>query len=133
MGIFDLFTAGKQAEEITRAFIGAYAVSRMDDDQRQVIMFRVYRMLCESGPFRLSFDEANKKFNTSPAFVQAGLMANAMINLKMHHGVSGFQWDYIPNPFALSIYSEKALKMAISKIRKYGINPDECFAGPKEI
>lgn len=83
MGIFDLFTAGKQAEEITRAFIGAYAVSRMNDDQRQVIMFHVYRMLCESGPFRLTFDEANKKFNTSPAIVQAGLMVNAMINLKV--------------------------------------------------
>lgn len=133
MGIFDLFTAGKQAEEITRAFIGAYAVSRMNDDQRQVIMFHVYRMLCESGPFRLTFDEANEKFNTSPAIVQAGLMVNAMINLKVHHGVPGFRWDYIPNPFALSIYSEKAHRTAISNIRKYGIDPDECFAGPKEI
>ena len=133
MGIFDLFTADKRADEITRAFIGAYAVSRMDDDQRQVIMFQVYRMLCESGPFRLSFDEANEKFNTSSAIVQAGLMVNAMISLGIHHGVPGFQWDYIPNPFVLSRPSEKVGRIVISNLSKYGLDPDKCFAGSKEI
>jgi len=133
MGIFDLFTAGKQADEITRALIGGYAVSKMNDDQRQVIMFEVIINLIQSGPFRLKHDEASKKFYTSPAIVQAGLMVNAMINLKIHHGVPGFQWDYIPNPFALPTYSKNAAMRAYSNIRKYGIDPDECFAGNKEI
>lgn len=133
MGLFDVFKTGKQAEEMTRAFIGAYVVSRMDDDQRQSIMFQIYRTLCESGPFRITFDEANEKFNSSPAIVQAGFMVNAMIDLGIHHGVKGFQWDYIPNPFALSVYSERVFKTAISTIRKYGIDPEECFSGPTEI
>jgi len=132
MGIFDLFTARKQAEEMTRALIGAYVFSNLkDDDQRNVIMFRIYRMLCESGPFPITPDEAHEKFNNSPGVVQAALMVNAMIVLKIPHGIRGFQWDYIPNPFALATYSERALKIALLNIREYGITPEECFADPR--
>ena len=134
MGLFDLLRGGKQADEITRAFIGAYVFSRLrDDDQRQTITLHIYRMLCESGPLRISFDDAQDKFNSSPPIVQSGLIVNAMIDLRIHHGVRGFQWDYIPNPFALTVYSERAIKTAISNVRKYGIDPEECFSGPAEI
>jgi hypothetical protein len=60
-------------------------------------------------------------------------MVNAMVQMKIDHGVRGFRWDYIPNPFALSTYSERAFMKAVSNIRKYGIDPKECFAGDQEI
>jgi len=134
MGIINFFTSGKQAEEIKRAFIGAYVLSNLkDDDLKQAIVFRMYRMLCESGPFRITFDEAQKKFNNSPALVQAGLIVNSMIALGIHHRISGFSWDYIPNPFALALYSQKDAMAAFRELRKYGIDPNACFSGLREI
>jgi hypothetical protein len=133
MGILDLFLSKKRTEEITNALIGAYAVSRMNDDQRQVIIIEVYRIIREGSPFRVSYSEAVDKFNSSPAIVQAGFMANAMIDLRIHHGIPGYQWDYIPNPFALTVYTERNLRAAISNIRQYGFDIGDCFAGPKEI
>lgn len=134
MGFLDLLMSRKQSEEITHALIGAYTFSRIrDDDQRQTIITHIHRTLCESGPLRISFDDAEDKFNSYPAIVQAGLIVNAMIDLRIHHGVRDFQWDYIPNPFALTVYSERALKKALLNVRKYGIDPKECFSGPKDV
>ena len=133
MGILDLFTSKKRTNEITHALIGAYAVSKMNDDQREVVILEVYKTIREGSPFRLSFSESQDKFNTSPAIVQAGLMANAMISLRIHHGVYGYQWDYIPNPYAIPAYPKETLHAAISNIKKYGIDIKDCFAGPKEI
>ncbi len=133
MSILDLFTSKKRINEITHALIGAYAVSKMNDDQREVAVLEVYKIIREGSPFRLSFAEAQDKFNTSPAIVQAGLMANAMISLRIHHGIPGYQWDYIPNPFAIPAYPKENLHAAISNINKYDIDIEDCFAGPKEI
>ena len=134
MGLFDLLTGRKQTEEWTRALIGAYTFSRLKDEgQKQVIIVHICRMLSESGPFRPTFDEAQREFNKSPAIVQAGFMVNAMIDLSIPCGVRGYQWDYIPNPFALKYYSEKARKSALVNIMRFGINPKECFGESKEI
>lgn len=133
MGILDLFLSKKRIEEITNALIGAYAVSRMNDDQREVVVLEVYKIIRAGSPFRLSFAEAQDKFNTSPAIVQAGFMVNAMISLRIHHGIPGYQWDYIPNPFVIPSYPKQNLHAAISNIGKFGIDLKDCFSGPKEI
>lgn len=134
MGLFDFFTRGKKAEEITCAAVGGYVFSRLrDNEQREVIIAQIYRTLSESGPFPMTLDEAQEKFNTSPAIVQTALMVNAMIDLGIDHDVRGFHWDYIPNPFALEYYPEKAALAAASNLRNYGIDPEDCFNGPSEI
>lgn len=133
MGIFDLFNPRKQAEEITQAFIAGYLFCRMNDDEQQSIMFTIYRTLSKSRPFPLSSEEFDYEFNTSPGLVQAALMANAMIKKGIQHGVRGFQWKIFPNPFALKVHSKKALMIAIANVRKYGIDPYECFPGFKEL
>lgn len=134
MGLFDLLTNRKQANEMTRALIGAYTFSRLKDEgQKQIIFIHICRMLSESGPYRPTFDEAQHEFNNSPAIVQAGFMVNAMIDLNIPCGVQGYQWDYIPNPFALKYCSEKAKMMALRNIGQYRINIEECFGEPREI
>ena len=134
MGLFDLLTGRKQTKELTHAFIGAYTFSRLKDEgQRQVIVVHIFRMLSESWPFRLTFDEAQREFNKSSGIVQAGFIINAMIDLNTPCDVQGYQWDYIPNPFALKYYSEKARTIALRNIWQYGINIDECFGVRREI
>jgi hypothetical protein len=96
-------------------------------------MSRIYRALVEYSPLRISYDEAVNEFNNSPGIVQAGFMVNAMIDLGIHHGMKGFQWDYISNPFALTLCSEKVMETAASNVRKYGIDPNECFSGPADV
>jgi hypothetical protein len=134
MGLSDILTGRKRAQELTYALIGAYAFSRLrDDSQTQTVMSRIYSALVEYSPFRISYDEAVDKFNNSPGIVQAGFMVNAMIDLGIHHGVRGFQWDYISNPFALTLCPDKIMEMAASNVRKYGIDPNECFSGPADV
>ncbi len=56
-----------------------------------------------------------------------------MVELDIPHGVSGFSWTFIPNPFALSVYSQKAMLKAFDAIRKLGIDPiKECFPEQQE-
>jgi len=134
MGLLDLLTARKQAKEWTRALIGGYTFSKLKDEgQKQVIIVHICRMLSETGPFRPTFDEAQREFNNSPAIVQAGFIVNAMIDLNIPCCVRGYEWEYIPNPFALKYYSQKARMTALKNIRQYGINIDECFGEPREI
>ena len=96
-------------------------------------MVHIYRIISESGPFKMPFDEAQDKFNFSPALVKAAFMANAMIDLGIHHGIKGFDWDYMPNPFAIKLCSKRAIQKAISNVWKYGIDPQDCFSGQQDV
>lgn len=128
MGLQDLLGRGKHAKEISRACIGGYVFNKLPDEERKIVFTQIFRAICEYSPVHTTYDEARDDFNTSPAIVQAAFMVNAMIELGIHHGVRGFQWDYIPNPFALARYSEKAIMTAMENLREYGINPKECFS-----
>jgi len=122
-----IFSSKKQVEELKTALIGSYVFSKLKDgDQIEAIFFRLYTRLHEGG-----CDDPEEKFGTSPAIVQGGLFADVMIELNVPHGVSGFSWTFIPNPFALTVYSQKAQLKALDAIRKLGIDPiKECF--PKQ-
>jgi len=119
-----IFSSKKQVEELKTALIGAYVFSKLkDEDQIQTIYFRIYTRLHEGG-----YDDPEERFNTAPGIVQAGLWADAMIELDIPHGVNGFSWTFIPNPFNLAVYSQKVQLKALNAIRKLGIDPKtECF------
>jgi hypothetical protein len=128
MGLLNLLMVGKQSNEMTSALVGAYVYSKLSDDaQKETIMIHTYRLIYENLPTRQSFGYAQEMFNTSPGIVQAALMANAMIDLGINHGIRGLQWNYIPNPFRLPTYSKRALRAAVLILRDYGINPGESF------
>lgn len=122
-----IFSTAREVDEMARAFIGSFAFYRMNEDQQNAVTFRIVRMLTDSGRSGLSYDDVLNILNTSPAIVQGGLIANAMIEMGTDHGVPGFRWDYIRDPFALSKYSKRVLEKAVSKVMDYGINPEECF------
>ncbi|MGR3174987.1 MAG: MORN repeat-containing protein [Candidatus Scalindua sp.] len=123
-----IFSSKKQVEELKTALIGAYVFSKLKDEaQIQTIYFRIYTRLHERG-----CDDPEEKFNTAPGIVQAGLWADAMIELNIPHGVSGFSWTFIPNPFSLAVCSQKVQLKAFSAIRKLGITVKECFPGQPE-
>ncbi len=129
-GLLDLLMGGKQVKELTCAFVGGYVYSRLPDDRRKSVMGRTVISVCEYHSSRISYDQGRDIFDNSPGIVQIAFMVNAMIDMGIHHGVQGFQWDYISNPFALSAYPERAIDKAASNLSKYGIDPNDCFAEP---
>ena len=119
-----IFSSKKQVKELKTALMGGYAFSKLKDEvQIQTILTCIYKRLRDGG-----YDDPEEKFNTTPAIVQGGFFANAMAELNMPHGVSGFSWTFIPNPFSLVACSQKVTLKALSGIRNLGIDPiKECF------
>ncbi len=121
-----IFSSKKQVKELKTALMGGYAFSKIKDEaQIQTILTCIYKRLREGG-----YDDPEERFNRTPAIVQGGFFADAMIELDMPHGVSGFSWTFIPNPFSLEVCSQKVMLKALSAIRKLGIDPTkECLSG----
>ena len=119
-----IFSSKKQVKELETALMGGYAFSKLKDEvQIHTILTCIYKRLHERG-----CDDPEEKFNTTPAIVQGGFFANAMAELDMPHGVSGFSWTFIPNPFSLVVCSQKVTLKALNGIRNLGIDPiKECF------
>ena len=65
-------------------------------------------------------EDPEEKFDTAPAIVQGGLFADTMIELDVPHGVSGFSWTFISNPFTLTAYPQEVMLKALNSIRKQG-------------
>ena len=127
-----IFSSKKQVEEkkqvkyLKTALIGGYAFSKLKDEvQIQTILSYIYKRFAKQG-----YDNPKEGFNKTPAIVRGGYFADAMIELDIPHGVSGFSWTFIRNPFYLDVYSHKVMQNALNDIRKLGIDPTkECFSG----
>lgn len=129
MGLLNTLMYGVHAEYIKRALIGGFTYSKIRSPElRQEIIKSALRIIIEGSPFQKSHEQARNDFYSSPSIVQAGFITNSMISLGINHGIMGFHWDYIRNPYSLTTYSRLAYDTAVKVIKHdYGIDVSDSF------
>ncbi|MCK4348137.1 MAG: hypothetical protein KAW47_05920 [Thermoplasmatales archaeon] len=119
MGFFDLLFAGKRMEEIKMALVGKYVFDALinDDQKSQVATIANQRFKEGTSPSdSRSIDDLDLRVR----YIFFGL---AMAELGIDHGLNGFQWTYVRNPFVVRTYDEKLWRTTIESLnKKYTLN-----------
>ena len=119
MGLFDFLFAGKRMEEIKMALVGKYVFDVLinDDQKSQVATLANQRFKEGTSPSdSRSIDDLDLR-------VRYILFALAMAELGIDHGLNGFQWTYVRNPFVVQAYDERLWRATIRSFnKKYILN-----------
>jgi len=119
MGLLDLLFAGKRMEEIKMALVGKHKFDSLisADQKNQVITLANQRLREGTSPSdKSTMDDLNLR-------VRYVFLALAMAELGIDHGLKGFQWTYVRNPFMVRYYDENLWGAATDMLRKkYGLN-----------
>ena len=119
MGFFDFVFAGKRMEEIKMALVGKYVFDALinDDQKSQVVTLANQRFKEGTSPSdSRSIDDLDLR-------IRYIFFALAMAELGIDHGLKGFQWTYVRNPFVVRTYDEKLWRTTIESLKKkYTLN-----------
>lgn len=119
MGFWDMLTAGKRIEEIKMAFVGKYVFHNLltESDQDRVIKLSNERM---GAMLRNGKDVRNERDRVKYIFY-----ALAMWELGIDHGIKGYQWFYVKNPFMAGITDDRLWRTTKTLMKKdHGIDVD---------
>ena len=95
MGLFDFLFAGKRMEEIKMALVGKHVFDNLisADQKNQVIALANQRFREGTSP------SDNRTMDDLDLRVQYVFLALAIAEIGIDHGLNGFQWTYLRNPF----------------------------------
>lgn len=110
MGLMDHLLAGPRIEQNKMALIGKYLFeNKLDNEHRKSVVALANQRLREGrGGYPGTIDEVDKK-------VRYLFLALCMQQLGIDHGLKGFQWLYVRNPFSLEVHDDRSWRLA-SKI-----------------
>lgn len=105
MGLWDLLTAGKRTEEIKMAYVGKHVYDNtLSSSQQQ----EVHTLATENANRYFNPDNVNeidlKSENERIRFI---FYALAIAELEIDHGLPGYQWFYVKNPFMAAIIDDR--------------------------
>jgi len=115
MGLFDFLLAGKRMEEVKIALVGKHVFDNLvsTDQKNQVIALANQRFREETSP------SDNRAMDDLDLRVRYVFLALAMAQLGIDHGLKGFQWTYVRNPFMVRTYGkEKGHILNIDSVEK---------------
>lgn len=119
MGMLDFVFAGKRMEEIKMALVGKHVFDNLinADQKNQVISLANKRFSEGTSPSdKRTMDDLDLK-------VRSVFLALAMAELEIDHGLRGFQWTYVKNPFMVQTYDERLWDATTEALRKkYGLD-----------
>ena len=116
MGVLDFLFAGKRMEEIKMVLIGKHVFENLDKS--------IQNEAVEVANFRLSEGTPATKRTMADLDdrVKYVFLALAMAELNIEHGIEGFQWLYVRNPFLVQTYDDKLWRATSDMLTKrYGI------------
>ncbi len=119
MGLLDLLFAGKRVEEIKMALVGKHVFdSLISADQKKQVTALANQRLREG-----TFPSDNCTMDDLDVRVRHVFLGLAMAELGIDHGLNGFQWTYVRNPFMVRYYDENLWGAAADMLRKkYGLD-----------
>ena len=119
MGLLDFLSAGKRMEEIKMALVGKHVFENLinPDQKSRVITLSNQRFNEGTSPSdKRTMDDLDLR-------VRFVFLALAMAELKIDHGLKGFQWTYVKNPFMVQTYDEKLWDATADMLKKkYGLD-----------
>ncbi|RLB88639.1 MAG: hypothetical protein DRH50_14920 [Deltaproteobacteria bacterium] len=119
MGLLDFLSAGKRMEEIKMALVGKHVFENLinPDQKSRVITLSNQRFSEGTSPSdKRTMDDLDLR-------VRFVFLALAMAELKIDHGLKGFQWTYVKNPFMVQTYDEKLWDATADMLKKkYGLD-----------
>lgn len=119
MGFSDFLFAGKRMEEIKMALVGKHVFDNLinADQKNQVITLANQRLREGTSPSnKRTMDDLDLR-------IRYVFLALAMAEQGVDHGLKGFQWTYVRNPFLLQCYDENLWEAATDMLKKkYGLN-----------
>lgn len=101
IGFWAMLTAGKRIEEIKMAFVGKHVFHNLltESDEERIIKLSNERM---GAMLRDGKDVRNERERVRYIFY-----ALAMWELGIDHGIKGYQWFYVKNPFMAGITDDR--------------------------
>lgn len=120
MGLWNLLTAGKRIEEIKMAYVGKYVYEKKLSSSQQK---EVHNLATENANRYFNPDNVNEidllSENERVRFI---FYALAMAELGVAHGLSGYQWFYVKNPFMAAIIDDRLWASTKNIVKKrFGI------------
>lgn len=119
MGLLDFLFAGKRMEEVKMALVGKHVFENLlnSDQKYQVIELANQRFSEGTSPSdKRTMDDLDLR-------VRSVFLALAMAELEMDHGLKGFQWTYVRNPFMVQTYDERLWSATTDMLKKkYGLD-----------
>jgi hydroxyacyl-ACP dehydratase HTD2-like protein with hotdog domain len=110
---------GKKMEEIKMALIGKYVFENLiTKEQKNQVITLANKRLQEGKviPDEETINELNPR-------IRYLFFALAMAELGFSHGLKGFQWSYVRNPFMIETYDNQLWQSTIGMLKeKYGIS-----------
>jgi len=121
MGLLTFLFAGKRMEEIKMALVGKHVFDNLinADQKEQVIVHANERLKEGSSP------SDNRTMDDMDLRVRYVFLALAMAEIGIDHGLKGFQWTYISNPFMVQTYDERLWDATTDMLKKkYSLDID---------
>ena len=104
------FSTGRKVEEAKMALVGRYLFAQIgDQEKKQVLDIANYRL--KEGGYPKSVDQLEDK-------VQWIFWALAMAELGFEHGLKGFRWCNVKNPFMITVLEDDHWKTAVEILSK---------------
>jgi hypothetical protein len=111
MGFMNLLTAGKKIPELKAILVGKYIFDNLKDENlKKRIMSLSDQRLKEGTSYGRSLDEEEP-------MVKYAFYAMAMMELNVEHGLGGFMWWQIKNPFMVRTYDESLWRTAQNDLK----------------
>ena len=109
------FSTGRKVEEAKMALVGKYVFEQLTDvEKEKVLSLANYRL--QEGGYPSTVENLEEK-------VKWLFWALAMSELGIDHGMKGFRWMYIKNPFMITTLEDAHWKTAAEILsKKNGIN-----------
>jgi hypothetical protein len=104
------FSTGRKVEEAKMALVGKYLFERLPDDKKQQVL--------DIANYRLRENNYPKSINQLEEKLQWIFWALAMAELEIDHGLKAFRWQYIKNPFMITILDDAHWKAAAEILSK---------------
>lgn len=119
MGFFDFLFAGKRMEEIKMALVGKHVFDNLiSSDQKNGVTALANQRFREG-----TSTSDNRTMDDLALRVRSVFLALAMAELGIDHGLKGFQWTCVRNPFMVRTYNEKLWVATTGILRKkYSLN-----------
>jgi len=115
MGLLDIIFAGKRIEEIKMAYIGKHVFENLKDPnlKAEIVAFANRRLRKGLPPG--AWDDGLENVDERVRYV---FYTMAMAEMRIDHGVSGYQWCFVRNPFRVTIYGDNLWRAASNILKR---------------
>lgn len=131
MGFFEFIMSAPRLEQIKMSYVGRYVYNKITDVD---LKSRLYWHANEQANYYLSssnkFDDDYLESMTMRT--QYVVLALAMMEIGIDHGLRNFQWYFVKRPLLVEHYDDKLWHVAIESLKKRcGVNVDFIPKGRK--